>query len=748
MLHPLLRKWALMCLLAVGLLLPAQAQNNVNLSLYPLGSVPPTVELHTADCTFPYINFIFNSGFSYNLGSNQRAVLQLRKFTTVVDSATFEPGTTINPNRFKYPSSQGNYNARLIIYTTQNGVESVTDEYMSQTMSISTSSLDANFNIDGQWSNISISLADPLLINAKAAHCEDRYRLGINGNYTDWVEGENAPEDFSLFDLAGLVNVLIKGGQQYDINLEIGNGASTDVKTKQVTVVVTPNTFDADLEFGDVLDTADCASESMYFYATYVRSGSEAGRDQEIYTWRLYKGTQLVWVEGKTKDPEKKVKTRYTKNIQYPTSPGIYTVTFEILGKNFYEENFQVVALAQGNPLRIVASPAPIAAGQINNTPNPVICEGDSIVFDASASYCYDRYSLGLDWAWGTEVIGERMPDNVDIRQLASELGVPLVPGQTYTFRYAIGNGGPAVHNALDFVYAVNQTPVFTSAPQDVCVGQSYTVSVTDIPGATYQWTIPGNYTVLNTPNGFTRVIEANMVGILPISVAVGNICTPVTLSGPTITSNNAPNAGLSSISGASDFCPFQSASYSVFIQNAEQYEWEFTNGLYNTDPANTNGPNVTVQSLLNSTTGTIRVRGINGCGVSAWVETTVTVTGNCSQPCETNVRQAAPSQSLQGLNIVLGPNPVHLGQEVQLSMGVNTEVQPCIENRLAPPALAGITQISIVNMLGQPVLSLDPNQVGNGQISFTTKGFDPGVHLVRIVTDQGTFVRRFMVLE
>jgi len=170
------------------------------------------------------------------------------------------------------------------------------------------------------------------------------------------------------------------------------------------------------------------------------------------------------------------------------------------------------------------------------------------------------------------------------------------------------------------------------------CQGSTQSYSVTNVPGTTYNWTLPGGWTGSSTTGSISTTVGTNSGNI---TVVASNACgsTYETLA---VTVLHAPVIG--PIVGDTTPCQGSTQTYSVNLVSGTTYQWTKPAGWIGS--SNTNSITLTVSS----NTGNITVSATNACG-SSYASLTITnvatiaITGN---PSSFNFcAQAAPTYEI-----------------------------------------------------------------------------------------------------
>jgi hypothetical protein len=157
-----------------------------------------------------------------------------------------------------------------------------------------------------------------------------------------------------------------------------------------------------------------------------------------------------------------------------------------------------------------------------------------------------------------------------------------------------------------------------------MCKSTSQTYSVVAVSGATsYKWTLPSGWSGSSTTNTITATAGASGT----ISVTAVNSCGSSNARTLSVTVNAIP-AQPGTMNGNSPICKNTSQTYSVpVVSGASSYAWTLPSGW--TGSSTTNSITVAV----GTTGGTISVKAVNNCGISAARSKSVSITQPPGQP-------------------------------------------------------------------------------------------------------------------
>ncbi|HOZ79858.1 MAG TPA: M12 family metallo-peptidase [Ferruginibacter sp.] len=161
--------------------------------------------------------------------------------------------------------------------------------------------------------------------------------------------------------------------------------------------------------------------------------------------------------------------------------------------------------------------------------------------------------------------------------------------------------------------------PGTITGTNSVCSGSSQTYTVTTVAGATsYTWVLPTGWSGTSTTNTITVTAGTSNGNI---AVTANNSCGNSTARTLAVTSSSTPATPVS-ITGNTAVCPATTQTYTaVAVAGATSYLWTLPSGWTGTSSTNS----ITVTA--GSTGGQLTVKTNNGCGQSAALSLTLTIT-------------------------------------------------------------------------------------------------------------------------
>ncbi|MBL7904660.1 MAG: PKD domain-containing protein [Bacteroidales bacterium] len=266
-----------------------------------------------------------------------------------------------------------------------------------------------------------------------------------------------------------------------------------------------------------------------------------------------------------------------------------------------------------GNPVTIQVNPLPSAAGFISGSTS--VCQlTNSVVYSVAAI----PNATGYVWSvpTGVNIVGGSNSNSITVNFSAS-----AVSGNISVYGTNVcGNGTSSTLYVT--VASLPSAAGIVSGSSTVCQGQTgVTYSVNPINNATgYEWSLPTGATISSGTNTNTITVDFSTTATSgDVRVRGNSACgngswSPILV----VTVNRLPgNPGI--ITGTSTVCQGQSGvTYQVpAISQANGYEWVLPAGATINTGTNTN--QITVNYSTSAASGSIQVRGTNGCGAGQW---------------------------------------------------------------------------------------------------------------------------------
>ncbi|MPM35972.1 hypothetical protein SDC9_82566 [bioreactor metagenome] len=248
-------------------------------------------------------------------------------------------------------------------------------------------------------------------------------------------------------------------------------------------------------------------------------------------------------------------------------------------------------------------------AQTLSVTPEPAVAQPSAITGSttpcAGTSQAYSvTNEAGVTYTWsfpaGWVITAGQNTNSVTVTA-ASVSGTVTVTPST-----ACGNGTPQTLSVSPYATPVQPTISGSSTP---CQGTSITYSVSNVAGETYNWSVPGDWTI-NGGQGSSSITVTPGSQSGNVSVVPTNACGSGSAGTMSVIVSTTPDQP-SAISGNATVCTGASTSYSVSNVAGVTYTWSLPTGWMQTSGGNTSSITVTA----GSNSGTINVTPSNSCG-------------------------------------------------------------------------------------------------------------------------------------
>lgn len=225
-------------------------------------------------------------------------------------------------------------------------------------------------------------------------------------------------------------------------------------------------------------------------------------------------------------------------------------------------------------------------------------CEGTSQIYSV-----INEAGITYTWAFpaGWVITAGQNTNSVTVTASSTGGNVTVTPSD------ACGNGTPQTLSLTPS--AIPAQPVITGPPIP-CQGTAAVYAVTGVAGETYNWSVPGDWTI--TAGQGTSVITVT-IGTMAGSVVVlpNNICGTGAVGSLTVISETTP-VQPSAIIGSINPCIGSSLAYSVTNVTGVTYTWALPVGWSQT----AGGTTSSITASVGTQSGNITVTPSNSCGV------------------------------------------------------------------------------------------------------------------------------------
>lgn len=203
---------------------------------------------------------------------------------------------------------------------------------------------------------------------------------------------------------------------------------------------------------------------------------------------------------------------------------------------------------------------------------------------------------------------------------ITAGIGTPSItvttglPGENGNITVSAGNicGNSALSSLAVSVSTVpSPTSPITPSPASVCQTSTHTFSVLSVPGVTYTWAFPADWTIVSGQG--TNQIQVT-VGTIPGSITVtpSNTCGNGSTTSHIVAIDPLP-ASVGAIIGDDEFCQKTDHTYTVNYVDGITYNWTVPSGWTITTGQGTNQIDVTVTTT--GVSGQVIVTPENDCG-------------------------------------------------------------------------------------------------------------------------------------
>jgi gliding motility-associated-like protein len=235
---------------------------------------------------------------------------------------------------------------------------------------------------------------------------------------------------------------------------------------------------------------------------------------------------------------------------------------------------------------------------------NPTICAGQSVVLTAT--------STATSYTWDSG---------------ANSNTLSVSPSSTTIYTVSGSSGSCVGVNTA--TVTVNPVPTLTVTSNDICAGQTSTLTVS---GAnTYTWS--------NGSNNSTQTVSPSATTIYTVSGTNGFGCVNTAVAGTTVNVNSVPNVTVN----AANICAGQTATLTATGANTYSWSTSSTNTVITVAPVNTStysvvGSNGSCSSLYTTTVTVSQspTLSVNASGITGCAPLCVTFTDVTSASCST----------------------------------------------------------------------------------------------------------------
>ena len=293
---------------------------------------------------------------------------------------------------------------------------------------------------------------------------------------------------------------------------------------------------------------------------------------------------------------------------------GDYLVKLKAIASNGCSDSISKNVTVANYPVAVITSNAPLS-----------FCAGDSVVLSVA-------YNKNYAYQWLLNGTGLTNTDSSKIKSKQSG-------NYSVEVTNKIGNCKSTSELVkINVIDAPVSPTIILSGPVQFCQGDSVTLSVTNIPGNSYQWKLNGG-TIGNNQNS----LIAKSSGTYSLSVSNSSGCSVNSTNTVNVIVNPKPTVPTVSLSGATSFCQGGSLELSVINNPSYTYQWK-NNG--------TNIPGATTNTFTAQNSGvySLSISNSDGC-----ISKTENVTVNAiAVPIAPLISASGQTQFCQGDSVTL----------------------------------------------------------------------------------------------
>jgi len=231
-------------------------------------------------------------------------------------------------------------------------------------------------------------------------------------------------------------------------------------------------------------------------------------------------------------------------------NPGNYSVKLTALASNGCVDSVRKIVTVANYPVAVVTANAPLS-----------FCSSDSVTLSAG-------YNSNFTYNWLLNGIPVTGGDS-------SRLTVHLTGKYSVEVTNKTGNCKTTSDQVTVNAIEAPVSPVIvTSGSAEFCQGDSVVLSVTEVPGYTYQWKLNGGAVGSNTYQ-----LSAKSQGTYSVEVKNNTGCKVASVNSITTIVNSLPSVSSVSLSGSTDFCEGGSLTMSVPPVAGYSYQWSNSAG-------------------------------------------------------------------------------------------------------------------------------------------------------------------------
>lgn len=281
--------------------------------------------------------------------------------------------------------------------------------------------------------------------------------------------------------------------------------------------------------------------------------------------------------------------------------------------------------------------------------------------------------------------------------------------------------------NPQDPNFPVNSESL--TGPEQICNLTTFSFDSCKVPGAVQTWTTSSNLQIVNS-NDYSVTVD------LASTNANGNGWIKSTFNNGQVMQKDIKVGKPSAVTKLMHVSTFGCTMGEIFAYpawGADQYEWQVTGAIIvdNGGTSYIGDSSIFVDPIDTNTSFTVKVRGINTCGVSGWY--TKTIPMDCSggpTPLGTD-----PQANRVDDSVLLYPNPT--------KGTMNVKLKDLVDNDSNLPTV--IYAIKVMDPYYNE-RKLYEFKTGLKEQTLNVSYLNVGLHYIIVYTDNGTFVKKLLI--
>ncbi len=340
-------------------------------------------------------------------------------------------------------------------------------------------------------------------------------------------------------------------------------------------------------------------------------------------------------------------------------------------------------------------------------------------------AYSCDAVTGAANYVWsvpaGMTITNGQGTNSISVSYTAAAIQAGIV-GQLCVYAADACTNSSTTCLGVSYQVVAPVTPGSISGASKLCPGNSQTYSVVAVARATsYTWSVPTGVSIVSGQgtNSINVSVSVGYTGGV-ISVSASNICGQSAARTKAIAQNLPVTPG--TISGRKDgVCNTNAVAYSISqVANATSYTWTVNGGAI-TSGQGTTGINV---NYITSTSNTVTVRSVNGCGTSAI--RSLTVLGVPARPGEItgSVSPCANTTSAYSVGTVTGATLYTWATTASGAVATGQGTKNVAVNWAGPATNQGVRVVAANSCGNSTTRTLSPIVVGSCNRESSTDEF------------------------